>query len=439
VYGRGSFNSLVAVSALALMAACSGGFGDVTRGATSISGTDDGAATPALDSQQITGEQSQIIEGLLNRRSVLEDGAFANVAKAVLAANSRAAEAELRAATLRAEARANNWLPTLGPSLSLSSLGDVVTSLVIEQVLFDNGRKKAERDYAAADVEVAAVALAVDTNDRVLAALELYIDSEQAKARARVNNAAMERMSHFEYVMTERVRGGVSGRVDLQIVQQKMNQMRSDMSSDQEAAASALSELGAMSANSLDGISGLSSVNGGNPNAQPLTVMKAEAESERAVAEAIVARAGFLPGLTAAGSVGSVGSAGGLNVTTDNGFGFGTGASLRALEEQQAAAAARVGQVQEDANRSLRALEGKLSSLQRQESQAQSLASQAAENYEIFAEQQRSGHRAVPEVVGIFETKVRTEREAVSLRYEIARVKLRIAAQMGTLVNGEQI
>jgi adhesin transport system outer membrane protein len=421
------------------MAACSGGLGDVTRGAASFAGTDGGAATPALDSQQITGGQSQIIEGLLNRRSVLSGGAFEQVADAVLAANSRAAEAELRAATLRAEARANNWLPTLGPSLSLTSLADVVTSLVIEQVIFDNGRKQAERDYAAADVEVAAVALAEDTNDRVLAALELYLNAQQAKARAGVNAAAMERMNHFEYVMSERVRGGVSGRVDLQIVQQKLNEMQSDMSSDQEAASAALSELGAMSAISLAGVSGVSGINDSNPGAQALTVMKAEAEAERAVAEAIVARAGFLPGITAVGSVGSNGSDGGLNVSAENGFGFGTGASLAALEQQQAAAAARVGQVQEDANRILRSLEGQLVSLQRQETQAQSLAAQAAANYEIFAEQQRSGHRAVPEVVGIFETKVRTEREAVSLRYEIARIRLQIAAEMGTLVNGEQI
>ena len=92
----------------------------------------------------------------MNRHSVLNAGAFSDVANAVLAANSRAAEADLRAAKLRAEARANNWLPSLGPSVSLTSLGAVVSSMVVEQVLFDNGRKKAERDYAAADVEVAA-------------------------------------------------------------------------------------------------------------------------------------------------------------------------------------------------------------------------------------------------------------------------------------------
>ncbi|WP_458790162.1 TolC family protein [Yoonia sp. MH D7] len=395
-------------------------------------------ATQALSAHMEDGTQSEIITGLLNRRSVLGDGPYTQVANGVLAANSRAAEADLRAAKLRAEARANNWLPTLGPSLSLSSLGDFVTSLVVEQVLFDNGRKRAERDYAAADVEVAAVILAQDTNDRVLSGLELYLTAQDATAKAEVNAAALSKMERFEYVMSERVKGGVSSRVDLLVVQQKLNQMRSDMASDREAAAAALSELGAMTATSLDGVTGLSTLTDTNVEKTPLRVLKAQAESSRAIAEATAARAGLLPSLTASADLANDGAAG-LGAATDNGIGFGTGASLKAAEAQKTAATARVRQVQEDANRALRSLEGELVSLQRQAAQSQTLADQAAVNYEIYAEQQRAGQRAVPDVVGIFETKVRTERSAVSHKYDIARVMLKIAALNGTLVNGEQI
>lgn len=402
-------------------------------------GSDSTAAAPAqvLEVSQANGTESQIISGLLNRRSVLPSGPYAQVASGVLAANSRAAEADLRAAKLRSQARANNWLPTLGPTVSLTSLGDVVTGMVVDAVLFDNGKKKAERDYAAADVEVAAVTLAQDTNDRVRQGLELYLTAQQAMARADVNAAAMEKMERFEYIMSERVKGGVSGRVDLQIVQQKLNQMRADMASDREAAASAMSELSAMSASPVSGISGVSSLTT-ELTAQPLSVMKAEAEATRAVAEATVARAGFLPGLTASGNLANGGS-GGLTVGAENGLGFGLGANLEAIEQQRAAAQARVSQVQEDANRALRALEGELVSLQRQSAQAQTLAAQAAANYEIFAEQQRAGQRTVPEAVGIFETKVRTEREAAGLRFDVARVEIKIAALKGVLVNGDQI
>jgi len=125
---------------------------DVRAPLALLGGTDAASTAPAevLEVEQANGTQSEIISGLLNRRSVLPSGPYAEVASGVLAANSRAAEADLRAAKLRSQARANNWLPTLGPTVSLTSLGDVVTGLVVDAVLFDNGKKKAERDYAAA-------------------------------------------------------------------------------------------------------------------------------------------------------------------------------------------------------------------------------------------------------------------------------------------------
>ena len=395
-----------------------------------------GATAPtALAAAQPSGDASATITNLIDRRSVIYGGPYQDVMDAVLAANAGAAGADLRAAKLRAEARASNWLPTLGPNISLTSLGDVVTSLVVEQVLFDNGRKKAERDYAAADVEVAAVTLSQDTNDRVLAALTLYLTAQAADARAQVNADAMERMTHFEYVMAERVKGGVSTQVDHQIVQQKHNQMLSEMASDTEASAAAMAELAAMAGGAIVGVSGLSDIST-EFLAEPLSVTKARAESARVLAEAQAARAGFLPGLTASGALGGEGT---LSLGAANGFGFGTGANLRALDQQKAASQARVAQVQEDANRKLAALEGQLASLLRQDAQAQTIAAQAAANYEVYAQQQRAGQRAVPEVVGVFETKVRSEREAAGLRFDAAKVALKIAALRGVLVSGDAI
>jgi len=141
---------------------------------------------------------------------VLPSGPYAQVASSVLAANSRAAEAELRAAMLRAQARELNWLPSLGPTVSLNSLGSVVAGLVIEQTLFDGGANRAEREFARADVEVAAVALAQDTNDRVFQALDLYLTAQAAEARAAVHKGGMARMERFEYVMSERVKAGIN-------------------------------------------------------------------------------------------------------------------------------------------------------------------------------------------------------------------------------------
>ena len=441
--------AVAAVLTLGLSGCSELGLEDVTRNTMSlVSGdaaeaTADGeaapASAPALDPEMQDGTTSVLIEGLLNRRSVLEPGPLRDVADAVMAANTRAAEAELRAATLRAEARSLNWLPSLGPSVSLTSLGAVVTSLVINQALIDHGARRAERDFAKHDVEVAAVALAQDSNERVLEALELYLRAEAAQARADVNAQAMERMSHFAYVMRERVNAGISDRADLQVVTQRQDQRASDMAADRETAASARAELQAMAATPLAGVRGLSGIAQPSLTAEALTVMRAIAESDRAVAEARVARAGFLPGLSIGGSIGSEGENLGLTAGAPNGLTFGAGASMRAIEAEEQAAAARVGSEREAAARDLAALEGRLASLQRQAAEAQRLADQAAENYELFAEQQRAGQRAVTEVVGVFETKVRAERAAVEMRYDIAMVEARIAARLGTLIDGEEM
>ena len=436
---RRATGAAVAITACLILSGCFGRpDAEVSRADPALMGQ--AAPVPAvLDSQMEDGTRSAVIESLLNRRSVLQEGPLRQVADAVMAANSRAAEADLRAAMLRAEARSMNWLPSIGPQISVSSLGALVTSMLIEQVIFDNGAKRAERDYAKADVEVAAVALAEDSNIRVLDALDLYLSAEAARARAAVNATAMERMAHFTYVMTERVNAGISDRADLQVVQQKQHQMQSDMEADIEAMRAALSELQAMSAAPVSDVTGLSALAAPSPNAVALSVLKAAAESSRAVAGARAARAGFLPGLSLGASVGSDGSDVGLIAAPPNGVGLGTGASLRAIEAEQAAAAARLGQEREDAERALAALQGRLTALRRQAAEAALLATQAAQNYELFAEQQRAGQRSVSDVVGVFETKIRAERDAVELRDDIVRVELRIAARLGTLVDGEQM
>ena len=393
---------------------------------------------PALDGELSNGERSALIDALLNRRSVLPSGPYAQVASSVLAANSRAAEAELRAAMLRSKAREMNWLPSLGPTISLTSLGSVVAGMVVEQTLFDGGANRAEREFARADVEVAAVALAQDTNDRVYQALDLYLTAQAAEARAAVHEGGMARMERFEYVMSERVNAGINDRADLQLVQQKLTQMRSDVLEDREEAAAARAELAAMSATSLDGVSGIETLSDPAGIAQPLDVMKVDAEGTRGLAEARALQAGYTPNVTASGNLAD-GDSFGLGVAIPNGLGFGRSADLAALEAMGQAAELAVAEQREDSAREVAAIEGQMASLRRQQSNIATIVAQANDNYTLFEQQLRGGQRTVPEVVGVFRTKLDAERDAVAIRYDLARMELKLARLYGTLVDGEDI
>jgi len=383
--------------------------------------------------------ESQIIQGLAARRSALPSGSsFDTVATSVLAANARAAEAELRSARLRAQAASKNWLPKIGPQISLSSLGALVANLVVEQVLFDNGRKKGERAFAVADVEVAAVHLARDTNDRVHSALGLYTDAVEAREKAALAETSLQDMGHFAWIMQERVKGGVSDLSDFNILTQKLAEIKADRRANSERALTAISELDAMSVQPLGGLRGTPRFKVAPGAAQPLGVVLAEAEKTRAIAAAKVERASNLPGLSASGTVGENATFG-LQVKSDKLLGLGTGATLQALEATKEAAGRRVSQAHEDATRQLRKLEGQIAAKSRQSEEAASLREQAKRNLDLFQAQYDAGQRQVIDVVGVYETFARQQQTEVTLKYEALRLKLEMARVLGILADGDAI
>ena len=261
------------------------------------------ATETAAPAENAESAPSAVIGDLASRQSVLTSGsAYAEVAAGVLAADARVAEAELQVAQLRAQASSKNWWPTLSPRVSLTSLGDAVADLVIQQVVFDNGRKKAERNLAKADVELAAVALSESSNNRVYDGLVLYLQAEEGRAAADLYGQALTDMAHFEWVMNERVQGGVSDVSDLNVLRQKLADLRARDAAAREKTSRAMGELNAMSATPLSGVRGLRGMEA--PYAgTALTVLRAMVERDRQLAQARVERAQHLPGLSVGGSL----------------------------------------------------------------------------------------------------------------------------------------
>jgi len=382
---------------------------------------------------------SPIIQGLALRSSVLPSGGVAEtVASAVLAANSRTAEAELRAATLRSEAASKNWLPKIGPQVSLTSLGSLAANLVVDQVLFDNGRRKGEREFAVADVEVAAVSLAQDTNKRVATALKLYTAAAEARENASLGQVTLKDMTHFEWVMQERVKGGVSDMSDLTILRQKLSEIRASHEAAVEREATSLSELNAMSIKPLTDLRGVPGIPVNGFAGEPLVVIRAEAEKTRTIAKAKVERGAQLPGLSAGGTIGE-GSNLGLRVKSDQLLGFGTKASLEAIALAEETATRNVRQSVEDSSRDLRRLEKQIIAKTRQANEAATLAAQAKRNLDIFQEQYDAGQRQVMDVVGVYETYARQQQSQVVLKYDVVRLRIEMAQIQGVLADGSVI
>jgi len=417
-----------------MLAACDDG-NTVSRAANNPGGLRVG--TDRQTTTEKISAESVVIQELVARRSVLPDNsAYDEVASAVLAANSRTAESELRAATLRAEAASKNWLPRIGADVSLTSLSSLVAALVLEATIFDHGRKKAERAFAKSDVEVAAVSLAEDSNDRVYTALELYLEVQRGREAAALDMATLQDMNHFLFIMTERVKGGVSNISDLNVIRQKVAEIRSSLRENEERAGTALAELNAMAAHPLDSTRGLANVDIVQTSGKALSVVKAEARKGRSIAQARIERANALPGVTAQGRIGNED---GSVISTEGTVGLGTGAELRAIALATETANRDVAQAQEDAARTLRRLENQIAAKDRQAREAAQLTKAAKDNLDIFQQQFDAGQRQVLDVVQVYEVFARQQLRRIDTKYEAAAVRLDMARVLGLLADGEAI
>lgn len=415
-----------------LMSGCGSGLPEVSR----FKAVD--LDTPAVQKRGRDAANSLVIATLQARRSVLPRGsAFERVATPVLAANARAAESELRSARLRAEAQSKNWLPTLGPSVSLTSLSDAVASLVLDTVLYSGGRKKAERAFAKSDVEVAAVNLSIDTNARVHTALMLYLRGQEARETAAMLGYALEDMKRFEWIMTERVKGGVSDMSDLNVIRHKLAKMQAQFSAESETALASLAELNAMSVRQLDDVQGITQLALDRHGAQPLDVVLSEAEKGRSIANAQIDRAGYLPTVSASLATGGGGLRG--TIAPSNPIGIGMGASLEAIKATEEAAGRRVAQSQEEANRRLAKQEAEARALSRQLLEAQALTGGAKANLDLFQSQYDAGQRQVMDVVGVYETYAAQAEAEIALKYDLVRSRLDMAKDLGLLADGSKI
>lgn len=384
--------------------------------------------------------QSEILSTLIQRRSVIgEDSALGDVARVALSSGARPSEAKLRTAKLRAEAENKNWLPTIGPVVSLTSLGDVLASLVVDQVLFDHGRKKAEREFAWADVEVAAVTLSQDMNNRVFTALSLYVTALRGQEKAQVGDRAMGQMRAFNRIVAGRVTGGVSNLGDLRMVEDKTQSILSMRDTAKDEATAALAELEAMTGTRFDGkpVTALAVLP--EDRGAPLDVLKADAEAKRSVAQATIQRASLLPGLNASGTVSNNGTSATIEASGETGIGLGTGGKLKAIEASKETARRQVAEAREDAARKQSRLEQRIASQQRQQAEAQRLAQQGQETFRLFQAQFRAGQRSVLEVVNVYEQSVRRALEGVDAKYDVILAQLELARDMGLLADGDAI
>lgn len=394
-------------------------------------GSPKAAAAPAL------------IEDLRARRSVLPpDGASGRVAAAVLKAGQGAGAAELRVARLKAQARSRNWLPAIGPSVDLSSLGAIAAGLLVQQAIFDHGRRKAERAFAAADVEVAAVDLSRELNARVHDGLARAVEVQRAEARQAAVQAALTTLDEPARIIRGRVAGGVADAADARRLEQVLAELRALAGAEAEAAATARAALEQLAGGPVPGaetgtLGPLALPAGAGP--EPLPVLLAEAEGRRSVAEAQVARAGHLPGLGIGATIGPDGLEAGAKVGADRLLGLGTRADIEALDAARAVAEDRAAEARDAARRERGALDRQIAEIEAREGRNRGLLGQLDESLALYADQAAAGVRPWGDVIALADQRARLAHETAGLPFDVWLIQLRIAESLGVLADGSAL
>ena len=200
----------------------------------------------------------------------------------------------------------------------------------------------------------------------------------------------------------------------------------------------AIAELNAMSAVSLSDQRGLRGM-GTTHTDRSLDVLRATVERDRQIAQARIARAQHLPGLSAGGSLRNGGEGLALSVNTEQMLGIGTGASLKAIEATKITADRKVIEAEDISRRAIEADRRELEALKRQAAEAEGLTAQAKTNLDLFQRQYDAGTRQVMDVVSVYETFLRALEKELDLKFRAARAELDAAKRLGVLADGAKI
>lgn len=383
-----------------------------------------------------SGTASSIIADLAARPSVLPDGsAYARVVHAVTTAAPGVEAAELGLARLREDiAKRNRW-PTLTPSLTLDGLAGLAAQLVIDQPLLDHGRRTAERARAAAEVDLAAVTLSARANDRAFAGLSLYLTAEQARVQGGIATGAAARLDGLRKIVAERVAGGLSDRSEEQVIAQTVAEMQATLLSDRQTRAQALSDLAALAnvapPEDLAGLADIPPPSG----ADPIPVLRARAEGARMLAEARIARAAALPGLSAGATLTEDRAVPGLRIGGAQ-ISAGSPAALAAADAAPDLVARKTADAEQAAARRRTELQGRIDSLRSRRAQGAEVLRQTKSNLELYVEQYRMGRRSLTDLTAQTAATARLERDQAAIDFEIARAQLELARDAGMLVSG---
>lgn len=387
-----------------------------------------------------TESTSLVIASLQSRGSVSKDGSVCKKIEQITLENASVNSKEtLRIRRLEAESRSKNWLPQIGPDVSLTSLGNVVGSILVDLVLYDTGGKRAERELAVADVELAAVGYAIELNDLVAEAIIYNIEMSEIDAEIAISKKEAAKLKKYLEIARTRIAGGLSDSSDEKMLSIKIAEVSQKIEA-LNARRQATSDQLALIAPGVEGLANeVHCISLPTSLPTSLRLEYAKAESNADLSEAMMLKAGLLPSIKAQSRITSEGVTGGVGLGLGAPIGIGTPSNIQKAKALTEAATKRLANTEREIARKMAKQDAEKRELKVQRDSNSSLLRNSEEIY-YFAEQQYDlGRKSLADLTISFQNFNNLQREDVRIDHEIARIEVRQAADAGLLADGSNI
>ena len=311
-----------------------------------------------------------ILPELASRRSALPaNSSYERIAKTVAAQGDGPEASEQRRKALQAMAQHKEWIAGVGGLVNLTTLGAYATEVPLTK----------DRTAILAEVDLAAATLALEANTRIHDALTLYIEAEAARERAAIADRLIQNL----------------GRFDPQAP--RIAQARQTQLAEQQKAEKAAARLNQIAKAHVAGSAGPTQLPAPKPETRPLSVILAQAEVTRDLAQGVP--------------------------------------TLAMIDKGQA----RITAAQNDASLRLTALQRRIATLAAQERAQRQVSQQMAMTLTRAVTLPQAGAPSPSELPRRYETLAEIEKDLVNMRQEMAKAALDIAKEQGVLADGGRI
>jgi|GEM_PF-3579949 len=376
--------------------------------------------------------------------------AYEAIARAIITQTPSASAASLEGQKLLGRAYNQNRLPQVSPTASVEDDGDVIGRLIIEQVIFDNGRFKAGKKLFTADEARVFGDYLIETNEDIAQGINVYLRAVRLQSLLSASEKLAVKYDDLHKIALDRVSGGVGKRSESSLFEIRKLQTHAQSDTIRAELKTTRAELQALTGNDNFVLTPRRFNFGGSREAlaQEIfettpTILRTQADVDARIAELEQAKADRLPSLSFRGSLGAGTGLGlgaddqvndarlGLSVSQPLYWGknLNTEAILKNIEAEEL----RVKRVKRDAKVEMASHDQQIKALETQLPNQQTLVNLAEKRAENFKTDFRAGAATMVEAISLLETLKTLQTQYIDMEHDRLNNELQFARILGIL------